>query len=98
MKRITVCTTPGCPHLAPCPTHSRPANAPWSKDRDTSEHLRFRRQIIKQRGPACERCGWQAENRRGKGLQLHHVRPGNTPDAVILLCRPCHRTVDKHAR
>jgi hypothetical protein len=98
MKRVRVCTTPGCPELQPCQAHSRPANAPWSTGRNTAEHLKLRRYVIKTRGPACERCGQQALDHTGKGLHLHHVKPGNQPASVILLCHSCHKDLDTHAR
>lgn len=90
---MAVCAEPGCPNIAPCPDHTRPRNAPWSNDRDHKAHLTQRRQLIKQHGPICERCGWTTD-RTGKGLHMHHVSQHH----VQLLCQPCHRAVDKHAR
>lgn len=101
-SRATVCTTPGCPNLQPCPTHSRPINASWSPRRDRKAHFRLRYAVIKARGAKCERCGWESPTPQGKGLQMHHVRPEDTPEAVQLLCGPmgnnCHGAVDSSAR
>lgn len=94
-----------CPELvtkaSPCPKHGRPVNAPWSTDRDKNAHERLRRLVIKQRGAKCERCDWQTTP-DGKGLEMHHTRPGDRPENVVLLCgsdaNGCHKTVDRHAR
>ena len=93
MTRVHVCSTPGCPNLAPCEVHSRPKNAPWSKDRDHAAHLALRRQLIKQSGPICQRCGWNAP-KTGQGLEMHHW----SAERVSLLCSDCHKEVDSHAR
>lgn len=98
MRRVTVCTTPGCPELQPCPTHSRPANASWSPQRDRKSHWKLRMAVIKARGAKCEKCGKPAEDGRGKGLHLHHDRPGDLPENVRLLCVEHHREIDNHAR
>jgi hypothetical protein len=101
VKRVHVCATPGCANYAPCPDHSRPANASWSKDRDHKAHSRLRRQVIQQRGPHCERCGWTTTP-NGAGLEMHHVGPKDTPADVILVCgkqaNGCHAALDTHAR
>lgn len=105
-QRVTVCPHTGpngsCPNLVskdePCPTHGRPKNASWSPDRDRKAHWKLRMAVIKARGAQCERCRKPAEDGRGKGLQMHHIRPGNTPADVILTCRDCHKEIDTHAR
>jgi hypothetical protein len=78
VKRVTVCTTPGCAELVtrdlPCPQHGRPVNASWSPQRDRTTHHKLRAVVVKARGPRCERCGKPAEDSRGKGLQMHHVQ------------------------
>lgn len=65
-------------------------------------HHKLRAVVVKARGPRCERCGWNALDTRGKGLQMHHVRPGDRPENVILLCgdkgNNCHAAVDTKAR
>ena len=87
----------GCTNLVnakePCPKHSRPKNAPWSKDRDHAAHLALRRQLIKHHGPICQRCGWNAP-KTGQGLEMHHW----SAERVSLLCSDCHKEVDNHAR
>jgi hypothetical protein len=60
--------------------------------------MRLRRYIVKTRGPACERCGQQALDPTGKGLEMHHIKPGNQPASVILLCGDCHKRLDPFAR
>jgi hypothetical protein len=91
MRRFHVCSTPGCPELAPCPQHSRPANAPWSqRDRDAQEW--FRTQLFFRSGGICERC------HQAPASQAHHVRPGDDPEHGLALCDDCHRALDNKAR
>lgn len=97
MARVKVCPSPGCPRLQPCPVHARPPAASWSKGRDTTAHNRLKRRVLAVRPNRCERCG-QLFGPGGKGSQLHHVRPGDRPENVVLLCADCHRAVDAHAR
>lgn len=109
-KRWTACPYAGpdgpCPTLVarddPCPTHGRPKNASWSPDRDRAAQHKLRAKVVKARGARCERCGWEALDARGKGLQLHHDRPEDVESAVRLLCgrdgNNCHAAVDRHAR
>lgn len=101
LKSVKVCTTAGCPNIvsreAPCPVHGRPVNAPWSSDRDLSSHMKLRRQVLQDRGAVCQRCGLMAAP-DGVGLQMHHVKPGDQATSVVLLCGPCHKEVDRHAR
>lgn len=106
--RVTVCPHTGpdgsCPNLVskdnPCPIHGRPLNASWSPTRDRTAQHKLRAITVKARGPRCERCGWNALDTRGKGLQLHHYGPRD--DQVTLLCgkdgNNCHKRVDSHAR
>jgi 5-methylcytosine-specific restriction endonuclease McrA len=92
MKRVKVCSTPGCPNLAPCPRHSRPTNAPWSKGRDRQAQHAFRQAVLQRDGHRCTRCGTTLD------LVAHHVKPGYHPSAGITLCRACHQAIDTHAR
>jgi hypothetical protein len=87
-----VCAVVGCPELQPCPTHSRPANARWSKDRDGAAQNRFRAAVLARDGHRCTRCGstWK--------LAAHHVRPGYDVECGVTLCGRCHGQVDKYAR
>lgn len=100
-SKLRVCPKPGCPQLVddrnPCPQHGRPLNAPWSKTRDTTAHNRLKRQVLRDRGNHCQRCG-TSFGPAGKGSHMHHIRPGNTPAAVTLLCEPCHLELDPYAR
>lgn len=96
--RVTVCAVPGCYELTPCIQHSRPKNASWSPQRDRKAHHKLRAVVVKARGPRCERCGWEALDSRGRGLQMHHHGPKDLPEHVTLLCRKCHRDVDRSAR
>lgn len=98
-QRVSVCPEPSCPNLTPCEVHGRPANASWSPQRDRTSHHKLRAVVVKARGPRCERCGWEALDLRGKGLDLHHVKPGDRPENVTLLCgkqspNNCHAQVD----
>lgn len=91
MKRAHVCSTPGCPHLQPCPTHARDRNARWSEERDGPAQERFRRALIARSFGHCERCGMP-------GTVAHHVRPGYEPECGLYLCDDCHTKVDNKAR
>jgi hypothetical protein len=92
MKREHVCSKPGCPNFYPCPTHSRPRNARWSKDRDPREQGRFRAAVMRRSRGICERC------HSHPAAVAHHVRPGYDPDAGLALCDTCHAAVDDKAR
>jgi len=92
MQRVHVCSTPGCPNLAPCPTHARPRNARWSRDRDGAGQRWFRKALIARSGGICERCRVRA------GRVAHHDRPGYEPECGRWLCDDCHTAVDNHAR
>lgn len=81
-----------CPNLAPCEQHSRPKNAPWSKDRDPSTQARFRQATLARDGYTCTRCGHV--DKTGRTLDAHHV----TPDRGVTLCNACHVEVDPNAR
>jgi hypothetical protein len=88
-----------CPNLQPCETHNRPTNGyqPWGSTHDAKQHMALRRRVIAVRGPRCQRCDYHAPP-DGKGLHMHHIRPGYSPDAVVLLCAACHRELDRNAR
>lgn len=90
-RRTHVCSTPGCPHLAPCPIHSRPENASWSPERDYGAQERFRRLVFARSFGHCERCGARA-------TVAHHDRPGYDPSCGRALCDDCHAAVDNKAR
>ena len=67
----------------------------WSPGRDRAKQAKFRAALIARSGGYCERCGASP----GSGpMQAHHTQPGYTPDCGLLLCRPCHRLEDPHAR
>ena len=87
MTRVHVCAHPGCPEYEPCPHHSRPRNARWSKHRDGAQHMRFAR-AAKKAQPWCTRCGATEK------LDAHHG-PSGEP---IVLCNTCHTLEDEHAR
>lgn len=90
MKRAHVCTTPGCPHLQPCPTHARPENAQWGQ-RDNQAQAIFHNAVFARSLGHCERCGARA-------TQAHHVKPGYSADCGLALCDDCHTKVDDKAR
>lgn len=92
MTRVHVCSTPGCPNLEPCPLHSRPRNARWSRDRDGKEHHRFRARVMRRAGGVCERC------HIARAVVAHHVRPGYDVEDGLALCDECHRELDVNAR
>ena len=86
------CPVHGCPHLKPCPTHHQDRRKrSWSPNRDRKTHDRLRKQLIKERGNRCERCGTPTNK-----PVMHHIR--YTPDIVQLLCPDCHKAVDDKAR
>ena len=101
MKRVHVCSyiSPSgvsCHNLTPCPVHSRPRNASWSKDRDRKAQHEFRKATLQRDGYRCRRCGHHDPS--GKTLDAHHV----TPTEGMTLCNSkangCHAAHDKHAR
>ena len=91
-RRSHVCSQPGCPQLAPCPTHSRRRDAHWSDDRDDRAQAFFRKAVMFRSGGTCERC------RAAPATQAHHVRPGYDPDGGLALCDDCHMALDDKAR
>lgn len=98
MKRIHVCSFVSasgvsCHNLTPCPVHSRPKNAPWSKDRNRGAQQRFRDAVLARDGHRCSRCG-----RSDIPLVAHHVKPGYAVDVGVTLCQDCHKLVDDKAR
>lgn len=90
-RRTHVCATPGCPNLAPCPEHSRPRNARWSRDRDGAAQNRFAKALRRRSRGLCERCG-------RPGRVAHHDRAGYDPSCGRWLCDACHRALDTNAR
>ncbi len=96
MARVHVCSTPGCPNLAPCPKHARPTSQPWSKDRDRQTQHTFRTLTLRRDGYTCRRCGLRDPT--GRKLDAHHV----TSSKGMTLCNSkgnsCHSAVDNHAR
>jgi hypothetical protein len=83
-----------------CPVcNPRSAAGHWTANRDRATQARFRRLVLQAAGG---RCQYVANGRRcttTNGLQAHHTQPGNdNPATGIALCRPHHRTIDKHAR
>jgi len=92
VKRVHVCSRPGCPNLEPCPVHARPRNAAWSKDRDHRAQGRFRKAVMRRSHGVCERC------HQSPAQVAHHVRPGYDPSAGLALCHDCHRAIDDKAR
>jgi len=98
-SKYRVCSHPSCATLVsrenPCPQHGRPVNASWSKDRDHRAHARNRREVLK-RTTVCEHCGKLPT--RYDPLVVHHVRPGNTPQDVLVVLKSCHKKLDTHAR
>lgn len=98
--RHKVCANPHCAELAPCPKHSRPKNAPWSKDRDRQQQHRFRLSVLNRDNWTCTRCGHH--DTTGKSLVAHHVRDGYEQNAGVTRCNrlanDCHGKVDANAR
>lgn len=88
------CSTPRCPHLAPCPVHGRPT-ASWARPasgahRRVSIPPSVRRQV-KPEGALCYLC------RTRTAEEIDHIVPlsaGGDPAAVsnmAPICKPCHR-------
>jgi hypothetical protein len=91
-RRSHVCSTPGCPHLEPCPEHARPRNARWSQERDPRAQAWFRQQVLFRAQGVCERC------QVARATVAHHVRPGYEPEHGQALCDDCHMELDEKAR
>ena len=70
----------------------------WKNDYNchigSTEWKRFKREVIKQRGNRCERCGHVSAY-----LELHHKHyhslGSEQPEDVELLCPKCHRGADE---
>jgi len=73
------------------PAPARPASnaTSWNRKRNRTTQQQFRTALLQRDGHVCQRCG--ATN---VPLHAHH----DTPTHGRLLCVPCHRTVDPHAR
>jgi hypothetical protein len=91
ITRTHVCSVPGCPQLAPCPTHARDTTGGYS-ERDKRAQAFFRKAVMARSRGVCERC------QRAPATVAHHVRPGYDAECGLALCRPCHRAVDNKAR
>jgi predicted restriction endonuclease len=102
---MSICPKPGCPAIAPCPTHGRNKNAPWSPNRNRASQARFRDQVLANAGNRCqaidhgERCNVIGP----RNLTAHHVIPlaqgGNDhPANGKALCDQHHRAIDNKAR
>ncbi len=73
-----------------CPTHTNPnGDTSYNGQRNRATQHRFRTRILQRDGASCHHC--HATNVE---LQAHHV----TNNDGIMLCQPCHRTIDAHAR
>lgn len=81
-------------HYPPRPP-AHPKATGWSPHRDPAAHARFARATRKRAGNQCELCGStdrpQAHHRNGDVTD-------NRTENGILLCTPCHRALDNHAR
>lgn len=93
---VRVCPQPGCPELQPCPTHARPKNASWSRDRDRGQQNGFRQRVLARDNWTCTRCAFHSPT--GKDLIAHHVKPGYSTHCGQTLCTTCHREIDTNAR
>ena len=76
----------------PCPTHARPRNARWSRERDGRRQAWFRKQVMFRSGGVCERC------KTAPATVAHHVRPGYEAEFGLALCDDCHIALDEKAR
>ncbi len=96
---MSVCSSPGCPNLAPCPAHAKHGGH-WSRGRDRNAQARFRRAVLTRDRHTCRRCGHHDPT--GRTLEAHHTRPGYDPAAGVTVCSTaangCHRELDPHAR
>jgi hypothetical protein len=96
MARVKVCPRVGCPSLMPCETHSRPANASWSKDRNRQQQHKFRTATLTNDGYTCTRCGHHDPS--GKTLDAHHVSPTLGTTLCNSKANGCHSARDVSAR
>lgn len=91
-----VCSHVGCPELQPCPTHSRPRNAPWTTGRDRKTQDTFRRHTLERDRYRCQRCGHHDPT--GRTLDAHHITPTQGQTLCNTKANGCHAAVDTNAR
>lgn len=101
-RAATVCATPGCPHLDPCPTHrggrlGGPDRPPAAR-RGYGSAWRRRRTEYLAGHPLCEWPGCAEP-----GIDVHHLDgagpAGDNSDANLeALCHPHHSVKTSHDR
>lgn len=60
--------------------------------------------VFKRDSYTCQDCGWKSENKRGKGLELHHIKSvveypelKLDPDNCNTLCVSCHKQTKSYS-
>lgn len=86
-----VCSTPGCPEMAPCPTHRVKAWADSTRAaRLPKDWKKVRARVLRRDG---RRCYYHGPDCIGVADQVDHVVPNDNHDPANLaaICGPCHK-------
>ena len=87
----SVCSTPGCPNLKPCPEHTRRAWATSNRASRLPTNWSTIRQQVRDRDQVCQACGGTRCGNRN--LEVDHITRGDNHqlDNLQLLGHdPCH--------
>lgn len=100
------CTTPGCRHMQPCPTHARRQRPRYRDTRPNSYQRGYggaawtkTRMHVLHRDRVCAFCGEEvwADGKPLKGATVHHIIPkadGGSDDESNLTA--CHKRCHDH--
>jgi 5-methylcytosine-specific restriction endonuclease McrA len=85
-RASSICAEPGCPAIAPCPTHTP---APWTgstrRQRLPPGWDKTRQRILRRDGHRCVPCGAPA-------AEVDHIinNDDHSPSNLQAICHPCH--------
>jgi 5-methylcytosine-specific restriction protein A len=85
-----VCPEPGCPHLAPCPTHRPDTSRPDSTARGYDRHWARIRGSYLRRHPDCEQPGCDLPATEVHHIDGHGPTGNNTDPNLMALCKSHH--------